>query len=106
MQYALLRFGDPAGNGGDEFAGSEAGGLRDDPVVRAADGECAAFHDGAVTIEATFSALITPAAWNRRDFSVPARWAKPVWVAPGQKHVTVMPESRSSLAIASENEMT
>src|SRR5215467_2289534 len=55
---------------------------------------------------ATFSALIPPNCLNSRDCSVPARLANPVCVAPGQKHVTVTPECCSSLAIASEKEMT
>src|SRR2546423_15460477 len=55
---------------------------------------------------ATFSASMAPSCLNRREPSDPARLAKPVWVAPGQKQVTVTPEWRSSLARASENEST
>src|SRR5215469_6396090 len=55
---------------------------------------------------ATFSTFIAPSCLKRRDLSLPARSANPVFVAPGQKQVTVTPELRTSFAIASVNEMT
>ena len=50
--------------------------------------------------------FMTPARLNIRVLSLPARFANPVSVAPGQKQVTVTPVFRTSLAIASESEIT
>jgi hypothetical protein len=55
---------------------------------------------------ATVSAFIAPIFLNRREFSIPARFWKPVSVAPGQKQLTTTPDPATSFASASENEST
>src|SRR6266702_5077003 len=47
-------FCDPPRDCGNHFAGGEAGGLNDQPIVHAGDGEGASLHDGAVAVEGDF----------------------------------------------------
>jgi hypothetical protein len=55
---------------------------------------------------ATTSTFIGRSFLNSRESSVPARFAKPVAVAPGQKQLTPTPDPATSFARASENEST
>jgi hypothetical protein len=55
---------------------------------------------------ATASALIAPIFLNSRESSIPARFAKSVSVAPGQKQLTTTPAPATSFASASENDST
>jgi hypothetical protein len=51
LLWLLDFFRDPAGDGGDQFTWGETGRLCDQPVLRAADGQCTAFHQRAIAVE-------------------------------------------------------